>query len=82
MDVRAELVCQCHVMFIKDAEPVDISFLPRLGLPAEMENGGMFHNMVHIIDPAAAEKIIVVVPGVIIPGRVVDLQCPMSIQRI
>ena len=42
------------VVFVQYAESVNISFLPRLGLPAEMQDGCISHYPVHVAYTAAS----------------------------
>lgn len=52
---------------------MDISLLPWLGPPAEMQDGSILHHPVHVAHAGASQEIIVIVPRVIVPDRVVDL---------
>ena len=70
------------IMLIENPESVHISFLPGLGVPAEMQDRCVLHHPVHIAETCASQQIVVEVAGVVIPDRIVDLKNAVSIHGV
>ena len=58
-------------MVVEHAEAVDIAGFPRLGLSAEVEDGSVLHHPGQVVGPGAAQPVVVVVAGVVVPEGVV-----------
>ena len=69
-------------MLIQNAEPPQVAGLPGFGFAAKVQDAGVAHHPVHVAHAAAAQKIGVVVAGVVVPEGVVQLQSPVTVEGV
>ena len=73
---------ELDIVLIQHAEAVEVAGLPGFGLAAEVQNGGMAQDPVQVALSAAAQKIGVEIPSVVVPHRVVQLQRALAVQGV
>ena len=71
-----------HIMLVQDAKAMDIPGLPGFFLAAEMQYRRVLHDLRHIISAAAAQHIIAVITGIVVPDRIFQRQNPLAVQGV